>query len=272
MTTSVSDDPQQTCLVIPCYNEAERLPVETFDQFIDEHAEISLLFVNDGSTDNTADVLAAICNRHPRQAGCLSLQRNSGKAEAVRQGFLHLFEHVHRYENEHGRAGNEESACPVKHIAFWDADLSTPLEAVADFVALMDRHPECEIVIGSRVRLLGRRIERKWLRHYLGRVFATAASMTLRLPVYDTQCGAKLFRVTPAIERLYRDPFCTRWIFDVELLARYQHHLREPGNTEVHRQIIEWPLLEWRDIGGSKLKWTDFIRAIGELVRIWRRY
>ena len=254
------------CLVIPCYNEAARLPVAAYDRFLDEHADAMLLFVNDGSTDGTADILAAMCERHPRQAESLSLPHNSGKAEAVRRGFLHVF------ERQRERGAESTSAQPILYVGFWDADLSTPLDAVSDFVATLQKHPDCEIVIGSRVRLLGRKIERKWLRHYLGRVFATAASLTLKLPVYDTQCGAKLFRITPRVERLFAEPFCTRWIFDVELLARHQRELRASGETDVDHRVIEWPLQEWRDIGGSKLKWTDFVRAAGELVRIWRRY
>ncbi|MEX0728030.1 MAG: glycosyltransferase [Planctomycetaceae bacterium] len=259
-----------TCLVVPCYNEARRLPVEQYDRFLEEHAEVALLFVNDGSTDETAEVLAALCHRHPQQADCLTLQQNSGKAEAVRQGFLYLFGNVHLFERHH--AGDKKFARRIDRIGFWDADLSTPLDAVTDFIALMERHSECEIVIGSRVRLLGRRIERRWFRHYLGRVFATAASLTLRLPVYDTQCGAKLFRAAPRVERLFHDPFCTRWIFDVELLARHQQELRKSNDAEISRRVVELPLLEWRDVGGSKLKWTDYLRAIGELFRIWRRY
>ena len=96
------------------------------------------------------------------------------------------------------------------YIGYWDADLETPLEAIPALCELLDARPDLEIVFGARVRLLGRAIARSALRHYLGRMFATAASMVLGLAVYDTQCGAKLFRASPAIRALFQEPFLTR--------------------------------------------------------------
>src|SRR5690606_38221872 len=98
----------------------------------------------------------------------------------------------------------------------------------------------------------GRAIERHAWRHYLGRVFATAASLALRLRVYDTQCGAKLFRASDRLAELFRDPFRARWIFDVELIARLIRQRRGTALPGAESVIYEFPLLEWRDVPGSK--------------------
>jgi dolichyl-phosphate beta-glucosyltransferase len=118
--------------------------------------------------------------------------------------------------------------------------------------------------------LLGREIDRSVLRHYLGRVFATVASLILRLPVYDTQCGAKLFRVTPTTVSLFATPFCSRWTFDVEIIAR---HIQKVGSvTTAATQIIEFPLYIWKDVAGSKVKPRHFFIAFFDLCRIYLRY
>ena len=115
---------------------------------------------------------------------------------------------------------------------YWDADLSTPLRAIQDFVDVLDRNPACDVLLGSRVKLIGRATTRRAIRHYPGRVFATAVSLTLRLPVYDTQCSAKLFRATPEIIGLFAEPLVSRWTFDVELLVRLIHRrYRDRGGT-----------------------------------------
>jgi hypothetical protein len=136
----------------------------------------------------------------------------------------------------------------------------------------LDEHPQVEALLGARVRLLGRTIDRRPLRHCLGRLFATAAAWVLDLPVYDTQCGAKLFRPTARVKAAIAEPFATNWIFDVELLARMLASLPPEGTLAPDELIHELPLDEWRDVAGSKVRPFDFVRAAGQLVQIYRRY
>jgi dolichyl-phosphate beta-glucosyltransferase len=91
----------------------------------------------------------------------------------------------------------------------------------------------------------------------------------LGVPLYDTQCGAKLFRVGPEIVRLFDTPFRSRWIFDVEIVARF---LCEPHSAGVDSLIHETPLVRWRDVAGSKVRPRDFVRALFELWTIGRSY
>jgi hypothetical protein len=153
--------------------------------------------------------------------------------------------------------------------AFWDADLATPLATIDDFTSIFQVHPEIRWVFGARVRLLGRTIERRETRHYSGRGFATLASLLLGLPIYDTQCGAKLFRVDEELSRLLADEFRARWIFDVELVARLIKARRKSGRLPADKVIYEFPLQTWTDIKGSKLIWSDYIHAIFDLFHIW---
>jgi len=184
----------------------------------------------------------------------LLLEENGGKAAAVRQGVLHAMR------------GNPET------FGFWDADLSTPLEEIEPFTRLLEERSNLQLVMGSRVKLLGRAIERQALRHYLGRVFATCASIVLALPVYDTQCGAKLFRNTRGTRWAFRSPFLSRWLFDVELLARLGLLGKRRKAYDTHTCVYEKPLPVWRDVAGSKLRLRDWVKAIGELARIAWRY
>jgi dolichyl-phosphate beta-glucosyltransferase len=240
-------------LVVPCYNEAARLDLAAFRGYETARRRIGFCFVNDGSHDRTLEVLQGLVREMPGRAVVLDLPRNGGKAEAVRQGML-------------AALGWGASA-----VGFWDADLASPLAELARFCDVLDERPQVELVIGSRVRLLGRRIERSAVRHYLGRIFATGASLTLGLPVYDTQCGAKLLRATPLTRELFATPFLTRWVFDVELLARYRRLVSEQP-PPLEQRLYELPLAQWTDVAGSKVRPWDFVRSGLELVRIWRAY
>jgi glycosyltransferase involved in cell wall biosynthesis len=238
-------------LVVPCYNEATRLDAAAFVAMTDATAGLNLLFVDDGSTDGTAEVHQRMCQARPGRIESLTLPRNQGKAEAVRQGLQHAL------------------GGPAAVVGYLDADLATPPSEVQRLCALFQGQDQFDLLLASRVKLMGRTIERHAGRHYLGRVFATAASLALRMPVYDTQCGAKLLRRLPALTHALATPFRGRWTFDVELLGRLI--AGAPGIMPVPiARIREEPLLVWRDVGGSKLNPTHMLRAGLDLALIGR--
>jgi glycosyltransferase involved in cell wall biosynthesis len=235
----------KTSIIIPCYNEGTRIEVNQYLAYAENNPNVYFLFVNDGSTDNTSELITILRNKNKKQFFSKNLEINCGKAEAVRQGFSEAFK------------------MDFDYIGFFDADLATPLSSINSFCQMLT--PEnILIVIGSRVRLLGRKIARRAVRHYLGRIFATFSSMILRIPIYDSQCGAKLFKNNSLLRKVFSSPFKVKWIFDVEIFARYK---MLTNNIEEH--IIEYPLDHWEDIRGSKIKLFDFLVAPFELLKIF---
>ena len=245
----------KTMVIIPCFNEANRLDVAAFEEFASAHPDIHLLFSNDGSTDATEAMLKEMCAHSPDQLAFVSLPENRGKAEAVRFAMCHAFEQG------------------ADLVGFWDADLATPLGDILNFRDIFRTRPRLLAVFGSRINLLGRDVNRHLLRHYVGRVFATAATAVLRIPIYDTQCGAKLFRNTPEVREAFESEFLSSWIFDVEVIARLMKVVRasQPG-IEPGQLIFEYPLMTWHDVAGSKLKLRDFATVGIDLCRIWMKY
>ena len=237
-----------TWVVVPCFNEAARLDDEAFAAVMGAPGSPTFLFVDDGSSDGTEALLHGLAGRF---ALCrvVSLARNAGKAEAVRAGL------------------NTALDAGAVRVGYWDADLATPLSALPVFDRILDEEPGLDLVLGARVRLLGRRIERSAARHYLGRIYATIASLGLGLHVYDTQCGAKLFRASPALAGALARPFRSRWAFDVEVLAR----LQEAWGRDGAARLLEFPLQEWHDVGESKVSLAGgagaFLFVFGLLLR-----
>lgn len=237
---------EKTCVVIPCYNEGERLPVEDYSIFL-QNNPCTLYFVNDGSTDNTFEVLQDIRQKFSKEVHIIDLPKNVGKAEAVRQGFLKAFQVNH-----------------FTHIGYLDADLATPLEEIEYMLGHFN--DRVKIVLGSRVLRLGAVIQRSAIRHYMGRIFATIASNVLGIKVYDSQCGAKLFEMNMA-KILFKKPFISKWLFDLELLYR----LKLINPQQFFNNTLEVPLRHWEEKGNSKIKITDFLMAPFELIKIKRK-
>lgn len=239
---------ERAVIVVPLYNEEKRFHKAAFIEFARLHSEINFLFVNDGSTDNTMAIIEEVCQELKDQMSSLHLSANAGKANAVRMGFCQVLDKGYQY------------------VGYWDADLATPLPSILSFMEVLKDKPEINLVIGARVNLLGRSIRRKTVRHYIGRVFATIVSSLLKLSVYDTQCGAKLFRSGDYLQKIMEKDFVSKWIFDVEVIKR----MNEVG-VETKYAIYEYPLESWVDVDGSKLRAKDFVRIIGDLIKIFRK-
>jgi len=237
--------------VVPCFDEAARLQGAAFLSLLDDCAPASVIFVDDGSRDQTLQYLRGLAEQRPDSIAVVALPENRGKAEAVRQGLLRALSGT------------------ATLVGYVDADLATP-PAELRRLAELARSSECDVLMASRVQLLGRHIERRSARHYLGRVFATLASAVLHLPVYDTQCGAKLFRRTEALAAALEEPFLSRWAFDVEILARLLRP--RPGVACLAPdRIREEPLFEWTDVPGSKLFPGAAVRGGLDLLRLgWK--
>ncbi|HVU01461.1 MAG TPA: glycosyltransferase [Polyangiaceae bacterium] len=234
-------------LVVPCYNEARRFDARAF-LGLSRSADTALLLVDDGSTDDTSRILSDLAREEPEAISTLRLPKNLGKGEAVRIGLQRALE------------------ARASVVGYADADLSTPPEELANLLAVA-RSGRADAVLGSRISFLGAEIHRARSRHYFGRAFATAASLVLGIPVYDTQCGAKFFRATPSLRASLEEPFHGAWVFDVELLGRLL--IGAPGVPAVPlERFVEVPLRRWTDVPGGTLDGLDLVRAAADLVAV----
>lgn len=238
-----------TCVVIPCFNEEKGISNNEYSIFLNNNPEVLICFVNDGSKDNTLGILNSLKAKHENQIHILSLEKNSGKAQAVRAGI--------KYCNTHFQH---------QYIGYLDADLATTLEEFIDF----RNYLQGEIVFsfGSRILKIGSTIVRKNSRFLIGRVIATFISNILDIKVYDTQCGSKLF--TRAIsEQLFEKEFISRWLFDVEIFYRM---ILLFGREKAIQKMLEIPLKLWVEKGDSKVKLSYGFKLWFDLYKIRQEY
>ena len=236
-------------IVIPCYNEAERLPVSQFENFLSLEPKVSIFFINDGSNDNTFSVLSSLKNKFTSQIEVYSISGNIGKGNAVFTGFRQLLKHNN-----------------FKKIAYLDADLATSLE---ECLRLSEQVKEKVVMaFGSRILKLDNQIKRKWYRFILGRVVATAISNALNLSIYDSQCGCKVFEARTA-DKIFDQVFISKWLFDVEIFFRMINLF---GRSEIQNRLMEVPLKTWVDSPDSRVSPLYFFTLWWDLYKISKRY
>jgi glycosyltransferase involved in cell wall biosynthesis len=237
-------------IIIPCFNEAERITVSKFVSFLQEQPSVMIVFANDGSTDKTAEILNEIRNIDPGRVFIHNLEKNKGKAEAIREGVMFCISKNLRPER----------------IAYLDADGSTSLEECCSISQNVNNI--IVFAFGSRILKIDNNITRKFYRHLVGRVLATLISAQLRIHVYDTQCGCKVFDAELA-EKLFQEQFISKWLFDVEIFHRL---IRIHGTEKMKDICMEIPLKNWIDTADSRVRFSYFFRIWIDLLMIKRRY
>jgi dolichyl-phosphate beta-glucosyltransferase len=236
---------QKIAIIIPCYNEEKRIDAELVASLL-ASSTATIFLCNDGSTDDTLNVLNAIAAAHNNRCFVIHSEQNRGKANTIYSAANKLL-----LENNYS------------HIGYFDADFSTPPAEIVRLLSEQENKPEM-FILGSRVLLLNTKIKRKLHRHIIGRFIVTIVNLHFKLGVYDTQCGAKLFPVSVA-KVGFAAPFKTSWLFDIEIFIR----LKKGGVLSLGKEV---PLTHWTDVEGSKLSWKTTFKILRELYILTSNY
>lgn len=233
-------------IIIPCFNEGERLLISEFKKFIHENLGYHLCFVNDGSKDNTLTILEELRKGNEQRISIYNCKKNNGKAEAVRLGMLYL--------------ANQKK---YNYIGFLDADLSTNFD---DFKVLVNeiQNSNFQIVSGSRMSRMGADIAKQSARAIISKTVNFIIKKTLSMDFNDTQCGAKIM-TNELVNKTFQNKFLTKWLFDVEIFMRMK---KVYGSSIAQSLICEKPLNKWVHVDGSKLSFKDSFKIMGQIGQI----
>jgi dolichyl-phosphate beta-glucosyltransferase len=209
-------------VVIPAYNEEKRLPqsLAAVMDFLRKQPYASEVIVSDdGSQDRTVALAREWLKDFPHQV--LTTPQNRGKGHAVRQGML---------------------AATGDYVLFTDADLSTPIEEVAKFLARLEK--DQDVVIGSRALPASQvEIHQNFLREAMGKVFNFIAQVWAFKGIHDSQCGFKCFR-REAARKLFSLQKLDGFSFDVEIVYLTQ---------KLGLRLLELPVI-WRNSVQSRVQ------------------
>jgi dolichyl-phosphate beta-glucosyltransferase len=214
-------------IVVPAYNEQLRITsfMKNLLDFSKKHLEsYEIIIVDDGSTDNTYQVVKDLIRDH-ENTRVITYNKNKGKGFAVFQGIL----------NAKG-----------EFVLFIDADGSTPPEEIMNMNKIYKRHGY-DVIIGTRIDETSsienpQPISRK----LLSLIFNIYSNLLFHLSVNDLLCGFKGFKKEVAI-RLFENLQSFRWEFDVEILYKAR---------KLNYSLYQIPI-KWKHEEGSKIKKSD---------------
>ncbi len=239
----------ETCIVIPSYNIEGNFLVDRYVNFLEENKKVLLCFVNDGSKDQTSTILEELRVQYKNQVHCITYQKNKGKAEAVRTGIQYC-----------------NNTFTHSFIGFLDVDLSTSLEEFMRLKSLVKG--DFIFLFGSRIKSKDTYIIRKLHRHIIGRTISKVINFLLKMNIYDTQCGCKVFTKEISVI-LFKDKFVSTWLFDVELFFRIKKYLKK---DDYFQFINEVPLKSWESNDNSNVKFIYFFKIWSDFYKIYLKY
>ncbi|MFV0141825.1 glycosyltransferase [Empedobacter falsenii] len=231
-------------IIIPCYNEEFRLNFNEIDLLLNQ-ANIDVYFANDGSKDNTVKKINQYIQNKPNTF-LFDYKKNEGKAFTIYKSLVSLYE-----QNKY------------TYIGYLDADFSTKSVDFLSMYNYLQNSPK-EFILASRIMLLNSNIKRKKYRHYIGRIILTIINIKYKLGIYDTQCGAKIFSQN-ILNEVLKTPFQTAWLFDAEVFIRLK-------KSNLLTNGVEFPITNWEDIAGSKIKLTDGFEILKEINTLYKNY
>ena len=225
-------------IIIPAYNERWRLPptlIDIIDYIEKRETNYEIIVVDDGSTDETSEIVRKFERVRPQEVRCIKLPKNRGQGHAVRTGAVNAV---------------------GERIIFVDADGATPIEEIERLEAAIDEG--ADIAIGSRaLRSDQTHIKTVWYRKILGRVFNNCVNIILLPDIKDTQCGFKMFTFASA-NKIFPLQTAERFSFDVELL-----YLARKFKMKIAEVAINW-----ENVPGSKVNLVlDSIRMFRDVLR-----
>lgn len=240
-------------IVIPCYNEENRLKLSDYQSFIEQNPKYTLCFVNDGSTDRTLEVLKnfqrklmSLNRGMETQLLFVDMPQNGGKAEAVKAGVNYLIQNTN-----------------IQNVGFVDADLATGFDDYLNLVNVLEEN-NLDAVLGSRKMNDNMDMDRSAFRQTASFIFGKFISGIVGLDIKDTQCGAKVFSRSIARE-VFSESFQSKWLFDVEILIRIRNYF---GKNKAMDFVNEVALKKWEEVEGSKITLKDSIQFPIQLCQI----
>lgn len=214
----------QVSLVIPCFKEEDRLPffLKELHKRVLEFPEVEFLIVDDGTPQkfffNLREKLSPYLSEQIR---LFHYEVNLGKGNAISYGLTHAKGQI---------------------LGFVDSDGAIPAMEVFRLIQYIQSSPRLDLLAGSRILMLGKRVERGLKRHLSNRIFATYFSNLFGIKMYDSQCGIKLFK-REAYESIKEKITDKRWLWDTQLIVQF------------HRNgfLMEEIPIDWSDQPGSKV-------------------